>query len=177
MIELFIGGARSGKSRLAEQVAQASRKKLIYIATAQAGDNEMSERIAKHITERQDEWHTIEEPLNLGDVIRRNDDVHHCVLVDCLTLWLSNCLTQISEAQYRSLRQDFLDSLKNYSGKLLLVSNEVNAGIVPSNALARNFIDESGWLQQDLAKIADRVVHVVAGLPHVLKGEVLGELE
>ncbi|OAN12977.1 adenosylcobinamide kinase/adenosylcobinamide phosphate guanyltransferase [Photobacterium jeanii] len=169
--ELVLGGARSGKSRYAEAQAVASGQTVIYIATAGAGDDEMSQRIAQHKAQRPSQWQTIEEPLDLAGVIRTHSAPHTCLLVDCLTLWLSNCLFDDSNTVLWAKRKaDLLAALRDVEGKVIMVSNEVGQGIVPLGEVSRRFVDESGWLHQEIAAIADKVVFVVAGLPQVLKG-------
>jgi adenosylcobinamide kinase/adenosylcobinamide-phosphate guanylyltransferase len=169
MRELVLGGARSGKSRHAEQRARQSGLKVIYIATGEAGDEEMAVRIAHHRARRPDDWLTVEEPLRLAEALRAHAAPGCFVLVDCLTLWLSNLLTQ-GEDCFRQERAALLDALPALSGDICLVSNEVGFGLVPLNPLARRFVDEAGRLHQELAACCERVVWIVAGLPHILKG-------
>jgi adenosylcobinamide kinase / adenosylcobinamide-phosphate guanylyltransferase len=165
MIELVIGGARSGKSSFAEQQACASGLRVSYVATCEALDEEMSERIAHHRNRRPAEWRTVEEPLSLSDALRREAATDVCVLVDCLTLWLSNAMFAKREEEIDKL----LATLPMLPGRVLLVSNEVGWGIVPESALARRFRDEQGRLNQRIAAIADQVTLVAAGLPLTLK--------
>lgn len=165
MIELVIGGARSGKSGYAERQALASRLRLVYVATAQAYDEEMAERITHHRRRRDANWHTVEEPLALAAVLRREAAQDACLLVDCLTLWLSNVLLAGREAEI----DDFLGVLPTLPGRIILVSNEVGWSIVPDNALARRFRDEQGRLNQQVAMLCGQVSLLVAGLPLVLK--------
>ncbi len=171
MRELILGGARSGKSAYAERRARASGLQVIYIATAEAGDGEMAARIARHRARRPAEWATVEAPLALGETLRREAATDRCLLVDCLTLWLSNLLAGSEGADERFEREKtlFLEILPRLPGQIHLVSNEVGQGIVPMNALARRFVDEAGWLHQALAQCCERVVLVTAGLPHILK--------
>lgn len=171
MLELYLGGARSGKSRLAEQRAMSGDKELVYVATATAGDDEMAQRIAHHQQSRGAGWITIEEPLALAEVLRLETSAGRCVLVDCLTLWLSNWLIREQHEEWQQARQELLKVLASAAGDIILVSNEVGQGVVPANRLARQFVDEAGWLHQDIASLSDRVVFVVAGLPQVIKGE------
>jgi len=168
MRELIIGGARSGKSTLAERRAAESGLPVTYVATAASGDGEMAERIAQHRARRPDHWVTVEAPCELAASLEAHSEPGRLVLVDCLTLWLSNLLDDASrlEAERRAL----LDALPRLPGALLLVSNEVGLGIVPDNALARRFRDAAGWLNQDVATTCDRVTFVAAGLPMILKG-------
>ncbi|KFZ37475.1 adenosylcobinamide kinase [Shewanella mangrovi] len=171
MIQLILGGARSGKSRYAEQLVQQSgHSSAIYIATATAEDNEMTQRIQQHQQQRSSsvtEWQLLETPLALSETLSSLSGHHHMVLVDCLTLWLTNQL--LAEADMAQCRQRLCQAVQQFDGELLLVSNEVGSGIVPLGELSRRFVDEAGWLNQQLAAIADRVTLVVAGLPLSLK--------
>ncbi len=169
MKQFILGGARSGKSHYAQQQAEAANKSVIYIATATAGDAEMQHRISLHQQQRPAHWKLIEEPLNLSDVLKQNDDGENCLLVDCLTLWLSNCMA-FEDADFLENKQDELvNTISTLNSDVLLVSNEVGQGIVPVNKLARNFIDESGRLHQRLANVCERVVFLTAGIAQILK--------
>jgi adenosylcobinamide kinase/adenosylcobinamide-phosphate guanylyltransferase len=168
MIHLVIGGARSGKSSYAERLARESGLAVTYIATCEARDQEMTERIAHHRHRRPPEWRTVEEPLLLADALRREAAANTCVMVDCLTLWLTNVLLAESPGREEEIDK-LLATLPTLPGRILLVSNEVGWGIVPENALARRFRDEQGRLNQRIAAIADEVTLVAAGLPLVLK--------
>lgn len=174
MLTLILGGARSGKSRLALQRAEATGRPVSFIATAQANDAEMAARIARHQAERPAHWTTIEAPLDLAGAIRAAGA--GCVVVDCLTLWLTNCLCQPDPAAFAGRRAALLAtlaarrSLEGGNADLILVSNETGLGIVPLGELTRRFVDEAGWLNQDIAQLADEVVFVAAGLPLILKG-------
>lgn len=172
-IELILGGARSGKSALAERLARESWLAVTYIASATAGDGEMSERIAHHRARRPAEWRVVEEPLRLAEAMKAHATPDSCLIVDCLTLWLNNLLAAADETLFRSEREALLQALPNLPGRILLVSNEVGMGIVPLGELSRRFCDEAGRLHQDLAQVCDRVVFVAAGLPLVLKGNPL----
>ena len=163
-----MGGARSGKSALAQQRALESGLNVIYLATAQANDEEMVARIARHRAERPAEWGLVEEPLALADALKAHAAPHHCLLVDCLTLWLSNLLIAGEEQLDRETRR-LLDTLPSLPGSVVLVSNEVGQGNVPTNPLARRFRDEAGRLHQAVASCCDRVTFVIAGLPLILK--------
>ena len=170
MLELYLGGARSGKSRLAESRAAASGKTLTYIATATAGDSEMAERIAHHRQQRAGGgWQTVEAPEQLTEAIAAHASAQHCLLVDCLTLWLSNWLMKDDDALWQRVKTEFLYGVQRAPGQIILVSNEVGQGVVPMGALSRRFVDEAGRLHQELAAAADRVVLVTAGLEQVLK--------
>jgi adenosylcobinamide kinase/adenosylcobinamide-phosphate guanylyltransferase len=168
MKTLILGGARSGKSAFAQRQALASGLNVIYLATAEAGDAEMVVRINRHRAERPATWGLIEEPLALAQALHHHTAPDRCLLVDCLTLWLSNLLAAGDdrlEAEVRAL----LHTLPTLPGHLLLVSNEVGQGIVPVNPLARRFRDEAGLLHQAVARCCDRVTLVIAGLPLTLK--------
>jgi adenosyl cobinamide kinase/adenosyl cobinamide phosphate guanylyltransferase len=180
VLELYLGGARSGKSRLAEnqaeRQAQLNNKLPIYLATATAGDQEMAERIALHQLRRgeskqQIRWRTVEEPLQLADTLITLDNPQHCIVVDCLTLWISNLLLHPSPEMWLTQRRRLIECVSSLNSHVLFVSNEVGQGVVPANELSRRFVDESGFLHQELAGHCDRVVFTVAGLPQVLKGE------
>lgn len=173
MKHLVLGGARSGKSLYAEQLAQASQKEVIYIATGSAGDAEMQARIEKHQADRPQYWQTIEEPILLADVIERYANTRHCLLVDCLTLWLSNILFN-SQGDYQEdiflqQKQALLNELPYIHSDIILVSNEVGSGVVPMDSMSRRFVDEAGRLHQQLAKICTHVTLVTAGLAQPLK--------
>lgn len=170
MFELVLGGARSGKSRHAELLAHESGLELHYIATAEAWDDEMKARIARHQQQRGAEWHIHESPLHLAETIEIWDHPDRLILVDCLTLWLTNQLLAAPET-VEDKRTALLNVLNNVNGRVVLVSNEVGQGVVPDNALSRRFIDEAGWLHQAIARDAQRVWWVVAGLPQCLKGD------
>lgn len=172
MLELVLGGARSGKSRYAEQIAAQSAQtntQVVYIATAQAHDDEMSERIKHHQQRRSKDWLTIESPLYLADAMLPYLQKNNIILVDCLTLWLSNLLCLPETEQFAEQRQALLQILPNTTAHVILVSNETGLGVVPMGELTRRFVDEAGFLHQQLAHMADRVTFMVAGLPSVLK--------
>ncbi|MBX2858762.1 MAG: bifunctional adenosylcobinamide kinase/adenosylcobinamide-phosphate guanylyltransferase [Cellvibrionaceae bacterium] len=166
MKHLILGGARSGKSRLAEQRAMQTGKSLVYIATAQARDSEMSARIAKHQQARSKAWHCIETPLYLSRSLADIDAHDTAIVIDCLTLWISNCMEQNC---LNTQQTKLLASLGTLKADVFLVSNEVGSGVVPLGQLSRDFVDASGWLHQSLAEICDSVTLVVAGLPLTLK--------
>ena len=168
MKELILGGARSGKSAFAQRRATASGLDVLYLATAQAGDAEMTARIARHRAERPEPWGLIEEPLALAAALRTHAAPQRCLLVDCLTLWLSNLLAAGADT-LAAETQALFAILPTLPGYLLLVSNEVGQGIVPANPLARRFRDEAGRLHQTVAHDCDRVSLIVAGLPLTLK--------
>ena len=171
MKELILGGARSGKSALAMQRALASAKEVTFIATATAGDAEMASRIERHKADRPSHWMLIEEPIALADTLLQHADEQSCLLVDCLTLWLSNLLGEecFDEAQFIRQRDNLLNVLPQLPGHIIFVSNEVGFGITPMGPISRRFIDEAGRLHQQLASLCDQVTLTVAGLPLVLK--------
>jgi len=170
MRTLILGGARSGKSALAERLAMESAHEVVYIATAQAHDEEMAARIAHHRAQRPPHWLSVEEPLALADALQAHARPGRCVLVDCLTLWLSNLLGHPDSERFKRERDALLHLLPTLKGQVLLVSNEVGLGVVPMGELTRRFVDEAGRLHQLLAAQCERVVLVVAGLPMPLKG-------
>ncbi len=165
---LVLGGARSGKSRHAQAVAEASGGALVFIATAQAFDREMTDRIARHRADRDARWRTLEAPLALAEAIAAADRPGATVLVDCLTLWASNLL--LADADTDAAAAALVATLERTSARIILVSNEVGFGIVPDNALARRFRDVAGLLNQRVAAAVAQVDFVIAGLPQRLKG-------
>ncbi len=168
--ELILGGARSGKSthaqRRVEQLAQQSALNKRYIATATPLDEEMSNRIRMHQADRDRTWQLLEEPRHLSSALM-SASTSDCVLIDCLTLWLNNCLFH---GDWQQQRAAFLTALQETpAAAVVMVSNEVGQGVVPANALARQFVDESGWLHQELGALCDSVSIIVAGFSQVLK--------
>ena len=164
---LVVGGQRSGKSRYAERLVAASGLTPVYLAVATAGDGEMAERIAEHRSYRDARWRTVEEPLDIAAAIARESAVDTVVLVECLTLWLSNLMG--AERDVDAATEGLIAALERAPGPLVLVSNEVGGGIVPDNALARRYADALGVLNQRVAAAVDTVVLVVAGQPLVVK--------
>lgn len=173
MLQLILGGARSGKSRLAEKLASDSGLDVIYIATSQPLDGEMNQRVAVHRERRPAEWGLIEEPVELARVLRENAGEGRCLLVDCLTLWLTNLLMLDVPQRLVQEREALLDGLAELPGEIIFVSNETGLGVVPLGELTRRYVDEAGWLHQALAERCHRVVFTVAGLPMILKGPTL----
>lgn len=177
MKHLILGGARSGKSRYAEQQALQHAEKnyqhLWYVATATRGDDEMVLRIQEHQARRGEQWQLIEEPVDLVSQLNRLNSEDNCVLIDCLTLWLSNILIAEEAGDlgldWKKIKPLFLQALTSSRASVFMVSNEVGSGIVPMGELSRQFVDESGWLHQDLAATCDQVTLVTAGLPLALK--------
>ncbi len=165
---LVLGGARSGKSRFAEGLVLKATARPIYLATATAGDAEMVERIARHKADRSAAWRVIEEPLDIAQVINSEARADGALLIDCLTLWLSNLMAADRALDVETQR--LIDALSRAEGMVVFVSNEVGLGIVPETALGRRFRDEAGRLNQALAAMAQQVVFMAAGLPMVLKG-------
>jgi adenosylcobinamide kinase/adenosylcobinamide-phosphate guanylyltransferase len=166
-LTLVLGGARSGKSRHAEALVTASAPPWIYVATAQAFDDEMTERIAQHKARRADGWQTRETTHDLAALVRAHDASRTPMLIDCLTLWLSNVM--LADKDVPAACADLIEALAAARGPIVAVSNEVGLGIVPDNALARAFRDAQGRLNQDVATLADRVILMAAGLPLTLK--------
>jgi adenosylcobinamide kinase/adenosylcobinamide-phosphate guanylyltransferase len=164
---LVLGGARSGKSRYAQKLAETSGAAPVLIATAQAHDAEMTARIARHAAERGPDWTLVEEPRALAAALAREARPGRIVVVDCATLWLSNLLLQ--EADLAAATGDLAKTVARLGGPAIFVSNEVGLGIVPENALARAFRDAQGWLNQALAQACDAVVLMTTGLPLQIK--------
>ncbi len=174
MKTLLLGGARSGKSTLAAQWAEQRCDDVCVVVTASESDPEMTERIAAHRRARPAHWRTRAEGVRLGTALREEAARRPVILVDCLTLWIANCLWQAGEpepdqAGWRSERDDFLEALRGCTAQVLVVSNEVGTGIVPENAAARLFRDEQGWVNQAVARLCEEVFFVAAGLPLRLK--------
>jgi adenosylcobinamide kinase/adenosylcobinamide-phosphate guanylyltransferase len=170
-IILVTGGARSGKSRLAEGLAEGFGSPIGYIATATAGDSEMAERISRHQERRGPEWQTLEEPLDLSGVIAGHDGYFSAMLVDCLTLWLTNLLLKYDDStMVLSDVKRLISLFDRLQTPLVLVSSEVGMGIVPENRLARTFRDLAGEVNQMIAAAADEVYVSIAGIPLKLKG-------
>lgn len=165
---LILGGARSGKSRHAQSIAEAFDGALVFIATGEAHDAEMTARIDRHRADRGERWRTVEAPLALADAIRSSAASDHLLLVDCLTLWTSNLMhagRDVGEAT-----AGLIAAFRSAPGPILLVANEVGLGIVPDNPLARAFRDAAGHMNQAVAAAADQVTFVTAGLPIIVKG-------
>ena len=171
-IIFVIGGCRSGKSTYAMQTAErVPAEQKIFIATCVPRDDEMKRRVARHQKERSQNWVTVEAPLNLPEAIRQNSRSGDVILVDCLTLWVSNLLMETGdESKIEETISQFINAIEKAAGPIVLVSNEVGAGIVPENALARQYRDIIGRVNQDVAKTAGRVIWMVAGIPVTVKG-------
>ncbi len=160
---LVLGGARSGKSRHAQGLAEGWPGELLFFATAQAFDAEMEQRIARHQADRDARWGTVEAPIALCEAMRAHDGPDRTFLVDCLTLWLSNLL--LADADLAAASDALCDTLRSMKARVILVSNEVGFGIVPDNALARAFRDAAGTLNQRVAAVCEATDLVVAGIP------------
>jgi len=174
-ITLITGGVRSGKSRFAEELTMGYGSSLCYLATAQALDDEMDERIERHRSRRGSNWETIEEPLMIPQTLARIDGLHNAILLDCITLWVTNLLLSHDENDF-GVEEQVLShihrlaaTLRSMSTPVVLVSNEVGMGIVPEHQLARLFRDLSGQANQILAAVADTVYLTVSGIPLKLK--------
>jgi len=170
-LALITGAAKSGKSRYAQVLAETRSRPWLYVATSEALDEEMADRIARHQARRGPKWTTREEPVALARTLQEADGQFGVILVDCLTVWLSNLLTRVA-ADSDTNRIEvalLLKVLESLSTPVILVTNEVGWGIVPDNALARKFRDQAGDLHQRLSQLADLVVLVVCGLPLTLK--------
>jgi len=170
MLTLILGGVRSGKSRMAERLAAGFSGQIVYLATAETKDVEMQERIALHQTHRPEHWKTIEEPIHLAKVLSEHGTAENVVIVDCLTLWITNLL--LADERFKTGRDEIealITELKRERRNLVLVSNETNSGVVPMDALSRRFCDEIGVLHQTLAALADNVILMVAGIPTWVK--------
>lgn len=164
---LILGGARSGKSRYAQKLAEASGKTSVLIATADAGDDEMAERIEKHRAERAAHWRVVEEQIDLAGVLSREAAADRVLVVDCLTLWLSNLMCAAKDAD--TAISALAAALARLDGTVIFVTNEIGLGIVPESKLGRAFRDAQGRLNQSLAAACDTVLFIAAGLPLQLK--------
>jgi adenosylcobinamide kinase/adenosylcobinamide-phosphate guanylyltransferase len=171
-VMLITGGARAGKSRYAERLMTARPAHHAVIATATAGDAEMAERIAHHKAERDKTWETIEQPISVRAAIRNAARPDRILLVDCLTLWISNLMGEQRDIEVEM--QGLVGTLKIAAGPVIIVSNEVGLGIVPDNPLARAFRDNLGRANQLVAAAAEVVVFMAAGIPMILKGSLPG---
>jgi adenosylcobinamide kinase/adenosylcobinamide-phosphate guanylyltransferase len=168
-IILITGGARSGKSQYAERRSLEMSGRPLYVATAEAKDAEMIQRIAEHRQRRGNHWRTIEEPLELTEALLTQRGKTDCVLVDCLTLWISNLLIQHDDKYASEKVEELIEKLPQLNFHLVFVTNEVGWGIVPDNPLARQFRDLAGWTNQQVAQMANEVILMVAGIPIITK--------
>jgi len=177
MIHLVIGGARSGKSSFAEKQASNSSsqsdlgKDVVYVATATIGDEEMRERIEHHRQSRPQNWQLIEEPFDLSKVIAIHSESNKTLIIECMTLWLTNWLCTNDVESWKDEKHAFIDALMMSKAEVIIVSNEVGSGIVPMGELSREFVDQAGWLNQALTEVADKVTLVVAGCPLAIKSQ------
>jgi adenosylcobinamide kinase/adenosylcobinamide-phosphate guanylyltransferase len=173
-VHLILGGARSGKSAYAEQLASASGLAVTYIATAQIYDDEFAKRVAHHQARRPKDWQIIEAPFNLATTLEAYTKENACVIVDCLTLWLAQCICPDCQSpasvSWEKERTALLRVLPTLKGTVILVSNEVGMGIVPLGEINRQFQDEQGRINQAVAQLVDQVSFIAAGLPLKLKG-------
>ena len=168
---LILGGARSGKSAFASRLAEESGFSVVFIATAQATDAEMAQRIQNHKTDRPNHWRVIEEPVHLGAAIQNHARAEETfILVDCLTVWLTNLLLDPNPKVLQHELQELLHTMNTQPGPITLVGNETGLGIIPMGEITRRFVDENGRLHQQLAALCQRVTLMVAGLPLTLKG-------
>jgi len=170
-IVLITGGARSGKSRYAEERAREVGARLLYVATGEAKDEEMAQRIAEHKKRRGNRWFTVEEPEKVAAALLKHRGEIDCAVVDCLTLWISNLLIRQDEEAVIKKVEELIERLPLLDFQVFLVTNEVGSAIVPDNPLARKFRDLVGWTNQRVAQAADEVVLMVAGLPVIVKKE------
>lgn len=171
MIIFVTGGARSGKSDFAQDMAEKIEGKRLFLATAQAFDEEMEERIRRHREQRGDRWDTIEEPLYIGNALRSAAGAYETVLVDCLTVWMSNLLLEYpyQDDRISEIVDDFFSDFNESEETIIVVSNEVGMGIVPDNKLARDYRDQLGFLNQRMAGRADEVYLLCSGIPVRIK--------
>lgn len=169
MKELILGGVRSGKSRLAEQRANDSGLEVVYVATAQVLDEEMRNRVAEHRARRPGAWRSVEAGHGLAEVLRREAAAGRCVLIDCLTLWLTQLLCDDDETLLHREVDALLEVLPMLPGHIVMVANETNMGVVPMGELSRRYCDEAGRLHQRIAALCDRVTLTIAGLPLAVK--------
>ena len=173
-LTFILGGARSGKSSYAEKLATDSGLTITYIATAQIYDDEFKQRVALHKASRPAHWPTVEAHHKLADALLKASQPDNCVIVDCLTVWLAQCIcpecAPPEGVNWQDERRDFLSQLAQTHSKVILVSNEVGMGIVPLGEINRQFQDEQGRLNQAVAQLADKVFFIAAGLPLKLKG-------
>ncbi len=170
-LAMFTGGTRSGKSRQAESFCYQNSSSRLYIATCQAWDDEMRDRINQHRKDREnDQWQTIEEPLDISQALLKADKTSEVILIECMSLWVNNLL--FHDKNIESEAEKLIATIHQIQAKVVIVSNECGLGITPMNKLARQFIDHLGKINQRLAEEADYVVFVAAGLPLVLKNAV-----
>ena len=172
-VTFVFGGARSGKSRFSQKLGESVPGKRLFIATAQPLDDEMKKRIESHRTSRGKNWATIEEPLEISKAIRENGNEYPLILIDCLTIWISNLLERFGGDEEKILEEvrSIEEAIKESDGRFIVVSNEVGMGIVPENKMARQFRELLGIVNQRMAELSDRVILMASGVPMVLKGQ------
>ncbi|MBW2067038.1 MAG: bifunctional adenosylcobinamide kinase/adenosylcobinamide-phosphate guanylyltransferase [Deltaproteobacteria bacterium] len=168
---LVLGGARSGKSSWALKYVEERYRSYVFLATARVQDEEMAQRVRLHKRSRGPEWGLLEEPLEVTEALRLKCGNYESVLMDCLTLWLSNVMLERGDEGVLSYAKVFLEALADRKQAIIVVSNEVGMGVVPEHPLGRRFRDYAGFMNQEIAKMADKVVFMVAGLPMFLKGD------
>jgi len=166
---LVLGGVRSGKSNYAEKLAQDSKREVTYIATAKILDEEIQKRVDHHQENRPPEWQTIEEPIALAKTLKDNANKDRVLLVDCLTMWITNLLSHDDQTLLDNEVEALLDCVSELPGQIIFVSNEVGMGIIPIGELTRRYVDEAGRLHQQLAQQFHHVVFMVAGIPSIIK--------
>jgi len=172
MKTLILGGIRSGKSLMAEQMAIDSQRQVVYIATAKAVDEEMERRIKLHRDRRPGGWVNLEEPIQLAQTLQSRAERQNCLLVDCLSLWITNLLVSEDSELLNAEVNALMRFLPGCPGDIIFVSSESNMGVVPAGELSRQYCDVIGLLHQDIAALSDRVILSIAGLSQVLKGEI-----
>ena len=172
MVTLITGGVRSGKSRYALELAERRAGQKSFLATAEALDEEMKVRIARHQAERGGDFSTVEESLYLARAVHEASERTELILIDCLTLWVNNLLFhfQASPDLVTNQIRSFLDAVRERKTEMILVTNEVGFGIIPDNVLSRRFLDQLGRMNQELAALADEVILMISGIPQVIKG-------
>ena len=172
-VTFILGGARSGKSRLSQKLGESVPGKRLFIATAQPLDDEMEKRIESHKVSRGKNWKTVEEPLEISKVIWENEKEYGLILIDCLTVWVSNLLERFDQDEEKILKEvgRLEEAIKGSNIRFIIVSNEVGMGIVPDNKLARQFREFLGIVNQRMAELSERVILMVSGVPMVLKGQ------
>jgi adenosylcobinamide kinase/adenosylcobinamide-phosphate guanylyltransferase len=170
-ITLIIGGARSGKSAYAEKLAVKNSGVVTYIATATPSDTEMEARIQHHKMRRPNDWELFECPLKLAELLKAEARKDQTILVDCLTLWMNNQLHENPEQDFPLLFAELIASVQRARAHVIFVTNEVGLGIIPLGNITRQFVDETGRLNQQISHIADEVIFMIAGLPMIVKKE------
>lgn len=172
-VTFVFGGARSGKSRFSQKLGESVLEKKLFIATAQPLDDEMKKRIESHRASRGKNWETIEEPLEISKAIREGGNEYGLILIDCLTIWISNLLEGLDGDEEKILKEvrKLEETIKESGARFIIVSNEVGMGIVPDNKMARQFRDLLGMVNQGMAELSDRVILMASGVPMVLKGQ------